>query len=64
MIETMTVKEFVDDLRAKGVKTSEPMERANIVHGIYPFAHGIDTGKSTQCRIYTKLYREWLKERE
>ena len=64
MIPTMTVREFVDDLRARGVSTSETTERKNIVHGIYPFAHGIDTGKSISCRIYTKLYLKWVEERE
>lgn len=62
MIETMTVKELTDDLRANGVSTSEPKVRAMIVNGLYPFAVGY-RDKTTQCEIYKKLYEKWKAER-
>lgn len=58
----MSVKELTDDLRSLGVKTCEQTERACIINGKYPFAFGVNTGKSRVFRIYKKKYLEWRKE--
>ena len=56
----LSVAELTADLKYHGMKTCEMTERSFILADKYPFASGVDTGRSRICKIYTKPYIAWL----
>ena len=62
MIETMTINELTDELRALGIRTSNQKTRAAIKQGKYPFAIHIEM-KDDEFEIYRKLFEKWVEER-
>ncbi len=60
-IETMTVAQVVEELRALGVKTTANKIRAGIIQGVYPFGVHI-TMENEEFEIYRKKFNEWVAE--
>lgn len=64
MIETLTVAEATEWMRAEGIKISPELLRDGIEQGAYPFGTYIKSrhgGKVYQ--IYKKQFDEWIDER-
>lgn len=61
-IETLTVNEVVDELRALGVKTSPNKIRAGILQGVYPFGICIKMN-NLEFEIYRVPFDKWVAER-
>ena len=61
-IETLTVNEVVDELRALGVKTSPNKIRAGILQGVYPFGICIQM-ENNEFEIYRVPFDKWVAER-
>ncbi len=62
-IETMSVEEATEKLRAMGVPISPTVLRLGLQQKIYPFGDYIATDKSCRCYIYTRLFEQWVAER-
>lgn len=62
-IETMTVEEATQKLRAMGVKISTTTLREGIAQGQFPFGSYIKTDKSCVCYVWTRLLEKWVAER-
>lgn len=62
-IETMTVEEATQKLRALGVKISTSTLRDGIAQGQFSFGSYIKTEKSCVCYVWTRLFDEWVAER-
>lgn len=61
-LETMTVAQVVDELRALGVKTTPNKIRAGIIQGVYPFGIHIKM-ENDEFEIYRTKFEEWKAER-
>ena len=63
-IETMTVAEATEKMRAMGIKISAETLRDGIEQKVYPFGDFVckRTGGKVYT-IYTKLFDEWVKAR-
>ena len=61
-LETMTVSQVVDELRALGDKTTANKVRAGIIQGVYPFGIHIEM-ENEEFEIYRKKFDEWVNER-
>ena len=62
-IESMTVEEATQRLRALGVKITAPTLREGIAQGQFPFGNYIKTEKSCVCFVWTRLFTEWVSAR-
>lgn len=62
-IETMTVEEATQKLRALGLKISTTTLREGIAQGQFPFGSYIKTDKSCVCYVWTRLLEKWVAER-
>lgn len=63
VIETMTIQELYQRMRALGMRTSVSHISDAIEQGKYPFAFCINGQKSRIYEIYTKLFDKWVEER-
>lgn len=63
MVESMTVEEATQKLRAMGVKISTTTLRDGIAQGQFPFGSYIKTEKSCVCYVWTRLFERWVSER-
>lgn len=61
-IETLSVKQAVDELRALGIKTSPDKIRAGILQGAFPFGVCIKM-ENFECEIYRVPFEKWIAER-
>lgn len=61
-IETMTVQQVYEEMRALGIKTTPSKIRAALDQGKYPFGISIKM-KTQECEIYRTLFDEWVEER-
>ena len=57
-LETMTVAQVVDELRALGVKTTPNKIRAGIIQGVYPFGVHIAM-ENNEFEIYRTQFEQW-----
>lgn len=62
-IETMTVEEATENLRARGVKTSPNKIRNGLKQGVYPFGDVVMMDKAPSFTIYKRLFDMWVAER-
>lgn len=62
-IETMTVEEATQKLRALGLKISTTTLREGIAQGQFPFGSYIKTDKSCVCYVWTRPFEKWVEER-
>lgn len=62
-IESMTVEEATQRLRALGVKITASTLREGIAQGQFPFGNYIKTEKSCVCFVWTRLFNEWVSAR-
>ena len=61
-LETMTVAQVVEELRALGVKTTPNKIRAGIIQGVYPFGVRIKM-ENDEFEIYRTKFEAWKAER-
>lgn len=61
-IETLTVKEAVDELRMLGMSITPDRLRAGIDQGVFPFGICIQM-KDNEYEIYRVLFEKWKAER-
>lgn len=61
-LETMTVVQVVDELRALGVKTTPNKIRAGIIQGVYPFGVCIEM-ENNEFEIYRTKFDEWKSDK-
>jgi hypothetical protein len=64
VIQTITPAEAAERLRAVGVSTSAERIRAGLIQGVYPFGEAVKMEKGYSFAIYSRLFEEWVKERE
>lgn len=57
-LETMTVVQVVNELRALGVKTTPNKIRAGIIQGVYPFGVRIEM-EGNEFEIYRTQFEQW-----
>lgn len=62
-IETMTVEEATQDLRARGMKISPSKIRNGLKQGVYPFGDVVIVDKAPSFTIYKRLFDMWVAER-
>ena len=65
-IETISVAEATERLRALGVKISSPTLRAGLQQGVYPFGVCIqpeDEDGHPVYQIFVRLLDQWIEER-
>lgn len=61
-IETLTVKEAVDELRALGMSITPERLAAGIRQGVFPFGAAVQLNQMT-VEIYKVLFDKWINER-
>ena len=64
MIETLTVAEATEKLRALGLRISAETLRKGLEQGVFPFGEHIQGRTGGNCYfIYRRLFDAWVKER-
>ena len=61
-LETLSISQAVNELRALGVKTSPNKIRAGIIQGVYPFGICIQMDNN-EFEIYRVQFDKWVAER-
>lgn len=61
-IETLTVKEAVEQLRALGLSITPERLAAGIRQGVFPFGSAVQLSKMS-VEIYKVLFEKWIQER-
>ena len=64
MINTMTMQECMDHLRAHGLSISQDTLSNGLEQGVYPFGVCINGGKRRVFQIFARLLDKWIEERE
>lgn len=63
IIETMTVAEAAEWLRARGMRITPECLRYGIEQGVFPFGTYVQMEKGIRCFVYTQMLENWAAAR-